>query len=391
VVVGKSALENLVTTLQLFANAYHGRKVLVTGHTGFKGAWLCEWLLALGAEVTGYALESPTSPALFDQLDLASRIRHVLGDVRNPIPLRATIAESQPDFVFHLAAQPLVRTSYDDPIGTFEVNVLGTVQVLDALRDYSKPCGVVCVTTDKCYENREWFHGYREEDQLGGHDPYSASKAAAEIAIASYRRSFFAHHPVKVASARAGNVIGGGDWATDRIIPDCVRALSAGQTVPVRNRLATRPWQHVLEPLSGYLWLGALLARQDSAPLLPGMPLQQGAFTGAFNFGPSPEANRTVEELVSELLKHWPGTWEDHSPARAPHEAGRLQLAIEKAREVLRWAPVWKFSEAVAATVRWYRSAAGDPSKESICAVTREQINDYAEAARASSLPWSLI
>jgi len=390
VAIGKGSLENLVTTLPLFASAYHQRRVLVTGHTGFKGAWLCEWLLALGADVTGYALESPTSPALFDQLGLASRIRHVAGDVRDPIPLRATIADCQPDFVFHLAAQPLVRASYADPVGTFEVNVLGTVQVLDALRDYSKPCGVVCVTTDKCYENREWFHGYREEDPLGGHDPYSASKAAAEIAIASYRRSFFADHRVKVASARAGNVIGGGDWALDRIIPDCVRALSAGQPVPVRNRFAIRPWQHVLEPLSGYLWLGALLAREESAALPPGAPAEQDAIAGAFNFGPSHEANRTVEELVSEVLKHWPGTWEDHSPAKAPHEAGRLQLAIDKARALLCWQPVWRFSEAVAATASWYRSAARDPSPENICAITQRQIYAYTEAARASSIPWSL-
>jgi len=383
-------METLVTALPLFANAYDGRRVLVTGHSGFKGAWLCQWLLALGADVTGYALESPTSPALFDQLGLASRMRHMEGDVRDPVRLRAAIADGQPDFVFHLAAQSLVRASYVVPADTFEVNVLGTVQVLDALRGYSKPCGVVCVTTDKCYENREWFHGYREDDPLGGHDPYSASKAAAEIAIASYRRSFFANDPVKIASVRAGNVIGGGDWAADRIIPDCIRALSAGRPVPVRNRFAIRPWQHVLEPLSGYLWLGALLGREESAALLPGAPANPAAFSGAFNFGPSHEANRTVEELVSELLKHWPGTWEDHTPAKAPHEAGRLQLAIEKARALLCWQPVWPFSEAVAATASWYRSAAKDPSPENICAITQGQIYAYTEAARASSIPWSL-
>jgi CDP-glucose 4,6-dehydratase len=390
VAVEKGALEKLVSTLQPFAGAFMGRRILVTGHTGFKGAWLCEWLLALGADVTGYALASPTSPALFDQLGLASRIRHFEGDVRNPVSLRATIADCQPDFIFHLAAQPLVRASYEDPVATFEVNVLGTVQVLDALRNYSKPCGVVCVTTDKCYENREWFHGYREEDQLGGHDPYSASKAAAEIAIASYRRSFFGNHPVKVASARAGNVIGGGDWATDRIIPDCIRALSAGRPVAIRNRFATRPWQHVLEPLSGYLWLGALLTREESAPQIPPVPGHPAAFASAFNFGPSHDANRTVEELVAELLKHWPGRWEDHSPAKAPHEAGRLQLAIEKAQALLCWSPVWRFPEAVAATARWYRAAAEDPSLENVCEITSGQIHDYAESARASSIPWSL-
>jgi CDP-glucose 4,6-dehydratase len=390
VAVRERALENLVSALQTFANAYKGRRVLVTGHTGFKGAWLCEWLLELGAEVTGYALASPTSPALFDQLGLALRVHHVEGDVRNSGLLRATISECQPDFVFHLAAQPLVRASYDDPVGTFDVNVIGTAQVLDALRSLSKPCGAVCVTTDKCYENREWFHGYREEDRLGGHDPYSASKAAAEIVIASYRRSFFTNHPVKIASVRAGNVIGGGDWASDRIIPDCIRALSTGRPVAVRNRLAVRPWQHVLEPLSGYLWLGALLTRDESASQQSTVPGHPSAFAGAFNFGPSHDANRTVEELVAELLKHWPGTWEDHTPLKAPHEAGRLQLAIDKALALLRWSPAWRFSEAVAATAEWYRSAVEDPALENICAITRRQIYAYSEAARASFIPWSL-
>ena len=376
-------MEDLVSVISPFSNAYAGQKVFVTGHTGFKGAWLCEWLLELGADVHGYALASPTSPALFDQLGLATRIRHAEGDVRDPVPLRAAITECQPDFVFHLAAQPLVRASYSDPVGTFEVNVLGTVQLLDALRGQSKPCGVVCVTTDKCYENREWLYGYREEDRLGGYDPYSASKAAAEIAIDSYRRSFFANHPVKIASARAGNVIGGGDWAVDRIVPDCIRGLSAGRPVAVRNRHAIRPWQHVLEPLSGYLWLGALLAPRERAS-------HASVFASAFNFGPSCDANRTVGELVAELFKHWPGVIEDHSQMEAPHEAGRLQLATDKARALLSWSPVWRFSEAVAATVGWYRSAAEDSSPENICRITQRQIVSYTEAARASRIPWSL-
>jgi len=379
VAIGKGSLENLVTTLPLFASAYHRRRVLVTGHTGFKGAWLCEWLLALGADVTGYALESPTSPALFDQLGLASRIRHVAGDVRDPLPLRATIADCQPDFVFHLAAQPLVRASYADPVGTFEVNVLGTVQVLDALRDYSKPCGVVCVTTDKCYENREWFHGYREEDPLGGHDPYSASKAAAEIAIASYRRSFFAHHPVKIASVRAGNVIGGGDWAADRIIPDCIRALSAGRPVPVRNRFAIRPWQHVLEPLSGYLWLGAVLSSDARAAFAS--PL-----ASAFNFGPALTSNRSVAALVQEVLKHWPGKWEDRSDPKAVHEAKLLNLATDKAFHFLKWQPVWNFEKTIAQTVTWYRDCLAGTTDAH--ALTTRQIAEYAAAAGTMGLPW---
>ena len=247
-----------------FSGIYRGKSVLVTGHTGFKGAWLAEWLLALGARVHGYALESPTEPALFHQLGLADRLQHELGDVRDAAGVRQSVARAQPDFVFHLAAQALVRGSYVQPLETYATNVLGTANVLDALRTLEKPCAAVFITTDKCYENREWVHGYREEDPLGGHDPYSSSKAAAEIAIASWRRAFFREHPVRIASARAGNVIGGGDWASDRIVPDCIRSLQAGQPIAVRNPNATRPWQHVLEPLSGYLGLGALLGGQRS-------------------------------------------------------------------------------------------------------------------------------
>ena len=359
-----------------FQHAYVGKRVFVTGHTGFKGSWLCEWLLELGAEVTGYSLPSPTSPALFEQLGLATRLHHLEGEILEPVPLRAAIAKCQPDFVFHLAAQPLVRASYTDPVRTFEVNVLGTVQVLEALRSLAKPCAVVCVTTDKCYENREWLYGYREEDPLGGHDPYSASKAAAEIVIGSYRKSFFTHHPVRVASARAGNVIGGGDWAVDRIVPDSIRALAAGQPIAVRNRHATRPWQHVLEPLSGYLWLGARLAASE-------------AFASAFNFGPSHDADRTVAELVVELLRHWPGNWEDQTDPQAVHEAGRLQLATDKAHALLGWSPAWNFSEAVAATVEWYRLASQNPSAEDLRLSTKNQILQYTEAARAAKVSWA--
>ncbi len=368
-------MEAVTTMADSFHQAYQGRSVLLTGHTGFKGAWLTQWLLDLGAKVTGYSLPSPTSPSLFAQLGLEGRIRHVEGDILDGTRWASTVAEVQPDFVFHLAAQPLVRLSYAEPVSTFETNVMGTIRVLDGLRQLDRPCSVVCVTTDKCYENREWNYGYREEDPLGGHDPYSASKAAAEIAIASYRKSFFSHGKVAVGSARAGNVIGGGDWALDRIVPDSVRALSAGRAIAVRNRHATRPWQHVLEPLSGYLWQGARQA-------------QDQRLCGAFNFGPGHDANRTVSQLVAEFLRHWPGEWVDQTQPGAPHEAGRLQLTTDKANALLGWSPVWRFDEAVAATARWYREV--EPGNRAPQDITREQIVAYTEAARRQSVAWSL-
>ncbi len=369
------AVEAMTSMGGIFQDAFAGRRVLVTGHTGFKGAWLCEWLLQLGAEVVGYSLPSPTTPALFAQLGLESRMTHRIGDVGDLPAWRRTVEEVQPDHVFHLAAQALVRAAYTDAVETFRVNVQGTVHVLEGLRSLAKPCAAVCVTTDKCYENREWHYGYREDDPLGGHDPYSASKAAAEIAIASYRRSYFSGGPVHVASVRAGNVIGGGDWAADRIVPDCVRALSAGRAIEVRNRRATRPWQHVLEPLGGYLWLAARLRNDPS-------------LAGAWNFGPGRDANRTVEELVEEVLRHWPGRWEDRTRADAPHEAGRLQLAIEKADALLGWAPAWRFGEAVEATVRWYRAVA-EGAAEAAARTTREQLAAYTAAARRQGLAWA--
>ena len=254
-------MENLVDSLR---QTFSGKIVWLSGVSGFKGAWLAEWLLSLGAEIRGFCLPPPTQPSLFDQTGLASRIVWDCADLRDANAVRNSLLEAQPDFVFHLAAQPLVRLSYREPVETWETNVMGTIHVLEALRQLDKACAAVLVTTDKCYDNREWVHGYREEDALGGHDPYSSSKAGCELAIASWRRSFFNGHPVKVASARAGNVIGGGDWAQDRILPDCVRALAAGAPIEVRNPGAVRPWQHVLESLSGYLCLAA--APGTSAP-----------------------------------------------------------------------------------------------------------------------------
>ena len=363
----------------MFGDAFQGRSVWLSGHTGFKGGWLSEWLLQLGATVHGFALAPNTEPSLCNQLDLAHRLHHELNDVRDATAVANSIQQAQPDFVFHLAAQPLVRLAYEEPVATYSTNIMGTVHVLDALRSLKKPCSVVFVTTDKCYENREWLYGYREDDPLGGFDPYSSSKAAAEIVIGAYRHSFFQNHPVKIASARAGNVIGGGDWAVDRIVPDCIRALQQGAPIPVRNKSATRPWQHVLEPLSGYLWLAACLTANLQSPIsnLPSSP----ALASAFNFGPAHESNRTVAELVEEILKHWPGRWEDKTVTRAVHEAGLLQLATDKAHALLRWQPVWNFSTAVEQTVRWYRQ----PARELIVS----QITQYTTAAKQSGLPWA--
>lgn len=358
---------------------YRGKRVFVTGHTGFKGSWLCEWLLSLGAEVAGYALDPQPHEILYGQLDLGKRIaRDHRGDLADHSTLAKLVSDFAPDVVLHLAAQPLVRLSYDIPLETFATNVMGTVHLLEAVRRSSHPCTVVAVTTDKCYENREWLHAYREEDAMGGHDPYSASKGAAEIIISSYRKSFFASgHPVKLASARAGNVIGGGDWATDRIVPDCIRAIRAGMPISVRNKIATRPWQHVLEPLSGYLWLAARLGMEKS----PAKDLASG-----FNFGPNLTSNRTVAQLVAEFLRHTGGEWIDASDPDALHEASKLNLATDKAFHLLQWQPVWDFEETIKITAQWYTEEQQGISPANL---TLAQIAAYEKAASAKSLEWS--
>jgi len=368
----------------MFAHAFHGKTVWLSGHTGFKGAWLAHWLLELGARVHGFALEPPTTPALFDQIGLARRVQsHQIADVRDAVAVQRSILAARPDFVFHLAAQPLVRFSYEQPVETYATNVMGTLHVMEALRELKKPCAAVVVTTDKCYENREQPRAYREDDPLGGHDPYSSSKAAAEIAISAWRRSFFGGHPVRLASARAGNVIGGGDWAKDRIVPDCIRALQANQPIPVRNKTATRPWQHVLEPLSGYLWLAARLSQSPVSDLRP----QTSGLASAFNFGPTHASDRTVAELVTEVLKHWPGRWEDQSDPHAVHEATLLQLATDKAHSLLGWSPVWNFATAIEHTVKWYRETAKAP--QSAPALASLQIEQYQADAAKAGLPWA--
>ncbi len=357
--------------------AYQGKRVLVTGHTGFKGSWLTKWLLSLGAEVAGYALDPLLHETLYAELGISDRLSvDCRADLSDRVALNRLVVDFVPEVIFHLAAQPLVRLSYDIPVETFATNVIGTVHLLDAIRLAGNACAVVCATTDKCYESREWSHAYREEDAMGGHDPYSASKGAAELAIASYRKSFFpTNGPIRVASARAGNVIGGGDWAKDRIVPDCIRAIHSDTTISVRNKTSTRPWQHVLEPLSGYLWLGAQLASSPDA-----------CFQSAFNFGPELASNRTVAELVTELITHTGGKWIDASDPNAPHEASKLNLATDKAFHLLEWQPVWDFEQTLENTADWY---IGEKSGQSATDLTQSQIIAYQAAAAQKALPWA--
>ena len=364
-----------------FSTAFTHKRVLVTGHTGFKGSWLALWLARLGAKVYGFSLPPPTQPSNFD----LSRIRETLagheeGDIRNAAAVESALAKADPDVIFHLAAQPLVRLSYESPHDTFDVNVMGTVHLLDALRkrqdrrrsntptptadcprannarparnrlDGRSPCAVLVITSDKCYENREQVWGYRECDPMGGFDPYSASKGAAELVVAAYRRSFFPparipEHGIQLATVRAGNVIGGGDWAKDRIVTDLVDALHKNQPVPVRNPGAIRPWQHVLEPLSGYLTLAAAMVKHADPK-----------WSDGWNFGPEPGRESTVGELVQEFIRIWGrGSWQDISQAGQPHEAGILRLCIDKAAWNLDWHPRWNSAETVDRTARWFR------------------------------------
>jgi CDP-glucose 4,6-dehydratase len=352
---------------ELFKNIYAGKKVFLTGHTGFKGAWMLLWLHQLGAIVKGYALDPEYKDQLYPLIKGDSLCESVIADIRDKETLEEALLSFQPDFVFHLAAQPLVRYSYQQPVYTFEVNVNGTLNVLEAVRQLDKSCSVVLITTDKVYENIESDYYYIETDKLGGYDPYSASKAASEIVISSYRNSFFNPadfdtHRKAVASARAGNVIGGGDWSADRIIPDIVRALHAQKPVTVRNPAAVRPWQHVLEPVGGYLLLGSKLA------------VQPQQFASAWNFGPQSQDTLTVKEVVEKALSIWgAGTYETPQQVGQPHEAGLLQLSIDKSTKQLGWVPRWSAGEAIAKTIEWYKSFFAGNAVEK----TFEQINSY--------------
>ena len=348
---------------------WRGRSVFVTGHTGFKGGWLTLWLHHLAANVHGFALEPPTTPSLFDTARiksfLASDTRADLADLAQ---LKSAFDAAQPEVVFHLAAQSLVRESYRDPLGTLATNVMGTARVLEAARAMGSVRAIVLVTTDKVYENREWEYSYREVDSLGGHDPYSASKAAAEIVAASFRASFFERengHPAHVATARAGNVIGGGDWAIDRLVPDCLRAFAANQPVYLRLPAAVRPWQHVLEPLAGYLQLAEHLASPDGAK-----------FAKAWNFGPDARGNATVGEVAAAAAQLWgDGARVEHAPAtESPHEAGLLRLDSARARNALDWKPRWSLADALEKTVAWQKAW---KQGADMAAISGEQIRAY--------------
>ncbi|MBS2034849.1 CDP-glucose 4,6-dehydratase [bacterium] len=344
---------------------WHKRKVFLTGHTGFKGSWLALWLTQLGAEVHGYALDPQTEPSLYLAAEVARGLASdTRGDLANLSQLREAIRAAQPEIVFHLAAQPLVRESYRDPLGTFSTNVLGTANLLDSLRGLSSVRAAVIITTDKVYQNQEWAYPYRETDQLGGHDPYSASKAAAEIVTASYRSAFLAQQGVRVASARAGNVIGGGDWSAERLVPDCLRAFAAGQPVQLRYPRAVRPWQHVLEPLSGYL----LLAQK-----LTGGP----GFECGWNFGPSgDEGHAEVGQVARRLGELWgeDARVELSQQTDAPHEAGLLRLDVSKAAGELSWRPRWKLERALRATVEWQKEFLQGSPARGLC---HKQIEEF--------------
>lgn len=346
-------------------NFYHGKRVFVTGHTGFKGAWLCRVLIDAGAEVTGYSLPAPTDPSLFELCGLSRQMNSIIGDIRDRAKLMEAFQEAQPEIVLHLAAQPIVRTSYEDPVYTYETNVMGTVNLLECVRTSEVPVkSVVIITTDKVYLNREWCWGYREDEPLDGYDPYSNSKSCAELVTHSYRDSFFGAQGIPVSTARAGNVIGGGDFARDRIIPDCVRAAQAGHTIVVRNPHSTRPYQHVLEPIMAYL----MIAQRQ---------YQDVKYAGAYNVGPDECDCVTTGELTDLFCKAWGSgmTWENRGD-NGPHEANFLKLDCSKLKTMFAWNPKWHIQDAIEKTVEWAQCWLRG---EDITTVMRRQIQEYLE------------
>jgi CDP-glucose 4,6-dehydratase len=340
---------------------WSGKKVFITGHTGFKGSWLSLWLEQLEAKVTGYALKPPTNPSLFELAQVARGMKSIIGDIREGTKLTNAMQQASPDIVIHMAAQALVRRSYVDPVETYSINVMGTVHLLEAVRQTPSVRAVVNVTTDKCYENKDWVWSYRENDPMGGFDPYSSSKGCAELVTAAYRNSFFNsskynEHLVALATARSGNVIGGGDWAEDRLIPDILRDIQIGQSVNIRNPHATRPWQHVLEPLSGYLTLAEKLFTHG--------PI----FAEAFNFGPAEEDAKPVQWIVEELTKNWGESAAWHLDGSTnPHEAHYLKLDCSKARALLRWSHRWQLSQALQAIIEWHKAYQGGQDPRFLC------------------------
>jgi CDP-glucose 4,6-dehydratase len=365
----------------MFSNIYKNKTVLVTGHTGFKGSWLTAWLLKLGAKVVGFSKDIPTNPSMFHELGLEHHIKHIVADIRDLKAITDTITNEKPDFIFHLAAQALVSVSYSDPIETITTNVIGTTNILEALKQSNQYCVGIFITSDKCYDNVEWEWGYKETDALGGKDIYSGSKGAAEVVFKSYFHSFFNSDKsnVKVATTRAGNVVGGGDWAKDRIVPDCMRAWSKNEIVEIRSPRATRPWQHVLEPLSGYLTLGQQLYSQENI---------NGE---SFNFGPSAQHSHTVEDILRDMSKYW--DIEDPSKAYKItdnikfHEAGLLKLNCDKALFHLKWVPTLNYEQLVAFTGSWYFSFYKD--QENMFDFTLAQIRKYEQIAISKENQWT--
>lgn len=354
-----------INNSHLTPSFWRGKKVFITGHTGFKGSWLCLWLKHLGAELAGFSLAPSKQPSMHKLLRLDALVNERIADVRDLDDLRAALVEAQPDIVFHLAAQPLVRLSYESPVETFSINTMGSIHLLEAAKECPKIQSIVMVTSDKCYENREWLWGYRESDAMGGYDPYSASKGAAEIAISGYTQSYFRNTKTAVASARAGNVIGGGDWSLDRLVPDMVKAVMLGEPLEIRNPYAIRPWQHVLEPLAGYMRLAEQLY------------LHGQDFSGGWNFGPNDGDNQNVEKVAALLCMHWgEGAAYDKANVDACnlHEAAVLKLDCSKARAHLQWYPKWSLDEAVCKTVAWYKAY---QKEQDLYEVSLEQIEQY--------------
>lgn len=369
----------------MFGNIFSGKTIIVTGNTGFKGSWLSLWLYSLGAKVIGISKDIPSNPSLFRELKLSEISQQHFENICDAAKMKEIFSEVQPDFIFHLAAQPIVSLSYEDPLETFQTNTLGTANILDALRQVKKPCYAVIITSDKCYDNVEWIWGYREQDALGGKDPYSASKGAAELVIKTYFHSYFSKHDskVKLATVRAGNVIGGGDWALNRIVPDCVRSWNNNQPVKIRNPQSTRPWQHVLEPLSGYLRTAQVLAEQQVN--IHGEP---------FNIGPNADQNHTVLELLKAVNKYWTAgstkAYFEVESNNSFHEAGLLKLNCDKALARLEWKPVLDFDSTAQMTGEWYNYYYNNRSAASITDFTMNQITFYASKAKEKSIRWAL-
>ncbi|UEG54943.1 CDP-glucose 4,6-dehydratase [Mucilaginibacter daejeonensis] len=374
-------MENLVNNKTMFENIYKGKKVLVTGHTGFKGSWLCLWLKMLGADVFGISNEIYKAPNLYEAADIDSQIVSHIADIRDLNKMTSLIKNIQPDFIFHLAAQPIVKLAYEEPVDTFTTNIIGTANILEALRVLNYPCIAIMITSDKCYDNVEWVWGYRETDQLGGKDPYSASKGGAELIIKTYFHSYFKKNSsVKIASVRAGNVIGGGDWAANRIVPDCFRAWASNEKVVIRSPNATRPWQHVLEPLSGYLRTGQLLHQEK---------IDNGE---AYNFGPPTDKNYTVIDLIKALANDWDADNKDILNVEDSNflESGLLKLNIDKALFDMQWIPTLDFDQTAIFTSEWYKNYYQKLTDQDSLQFTTIQIEQYVRVAQSKDISWAL-